>query len=285
MTSLHRRRFGVLAAFATLALVAGDTGALLAQDGPNWQRRQAPTQVRTAPFPATMAVNLPTTETLEAGEFLFEVAHRFNGVIESGSDNFWGLDGGAQMRLALAWAPVDRVMVSLSRSNLDDNLDFGIRGRLFTREGGIPFAVGVAGGIARNTEVPEGTETQLHAAAVVDLALTDRLSLGIVPGIVTNPNVRDPDDENAVFLGGHARLELTDGFSLIGEWVGANDESGADHGSGAFGIELETGGHFFKIVAGNSIRLNPSQAFVGADDPFEAGQLRIGFNIVRLISF
>ncbi len=285
MTSLHPRRLGGLTVLTLLAVLGADAGRIAAQDGPNWQRRQAPTETRTAPFPSTMSVNLPTTETLDAGEFMFEVAHRFNGVIESGSDNFWGLDGGAQMRLALSWAPVDRVMVSLARSNLDDNLDFGVRGRLFTREGALPFALGLAGGVARNSDLPGDAETQLHAAAILDLALTDRLSVGVVPGIVTNPNVRDSDDENAFFLGGHARAELTDGLSLIGEWVSANDESGADHASGAFGIEIETGGHFFKIVAGNSLRLNPTQAFVGADDSFASSNLRIGFNIVRLISF
>lgn len=259
---------------------------LHAQDGPGWQRQAAPTQPRTAVFPSTQSLNLPTTETLEAGELMFEVAHRFNGVIEGGYDSFWGLDGGAQMRLGLSWAPVDRAMVSLTRSNLDDNLDLGLRARLLTREGRIPVAVGLALGIAGNSDVPGDTETtQWHGAAIVDVAFTERLSVGIVPGLVDNPDVRSDGEDTAFFLGVHARMELTDGLSVIGEWVGANDESGAVHDSGAAGVEIEVGGHFFKIVAGNSIRLNPAQAFVGADDPFATDQLRIGFNIVRLISF
>ena len=56
------------------------------------------------------------------------------------------------------------------------------------------------------------------------------------------------------------------------------------HDAGALGIELETGGHFFKIVVTNSIRLNQAQYLAGAFSPFEPGEWRLGFNITRLLT-
>ena len=282
--TLGRLRTGAVA----LAIALLPTAAV-AQDGPQWQRGSGPTQPPVTVFPATQSVNLPTAQTIGAGEWMFEIAHRFQGTIDGGWDTFWGMDGGARMRIALHWAPVSNLMVGVSRSNLDDNLDLGAKARVFARGGGVPVVVGIGGGIAWNTQVPgapDGAETtQLHAEAMIDLGLTDRIAVGIVPGVLTNPNVRSEADDAAIFLGTHGRFEVNDRFSLIGEWVFAAERTPFVHDAGSFGIELETGGHFFKIVAGNSTRLNPGQAYAGSTATFGTRELRLGFNITRLIRF
>jgi hypothetical protein len=69
------------------------------------------------------------------------------------------------------------------------------------------------------------------------------------------------------------------------EWNAGENRGELEHDAGAFGIELETGGHFFKVFLTNSVRLNPSQYLMGTDFPFESSEWRLGFAITRLLSF
>jgi len=48
-------------------------------------------------------------------------------------------------------------------------------------------------------------------------------------------------------------------------------------------LEIETGGHFFKIFLSNSTELNQTQFLSGADKSFDDGDLRLGFMITRLL--
>jgi hypothetical protein len=51
----------------------------------------------------------------------------------------------------------------------------------------------------------------------------------------------------------------------------------------AFGVEIETGGHFFKILVGNNTAINLSQFLAGAGNSFKSGDWHLGFNISRLL--
>ena len=60
---------------------------------------------------------------------------------------------------------------------------------------------------------------------------------------------------------------------------------GQEHDSGTFGVEFQTRGHFFKIVATNQQLLNPTQILGGSRASFALDELRLGFNITRLLPF
>ena len=47
------------------------------------------------------------------------------------------------------------------------------------------------------------------------------------------------------------------------------------------GVELETGGHFFKLLVGNNTNINLSQYIVGSTVPFSLNNLHLGFQITR----
>jgi hypothetical protein len=51
----------------------------------------------------------------------------------------------------------------------------------------------------------------------------------------------------------------------------------------AFGIELETGGHFFKLFVTNNVNINTAQYLAGADKKFGKESIRLGFLITRLL--
>jgi len=282
------KRSILAAAAAAVALVPL---AASAQDRPvRWQRRGQPTEIPVTVFHSTQSANLPTAETLAAGEWLFEISHRF-GLIDSGTGGFYGLDGPVVNRLGLAFAPTDRILVGVVRSNAFDNVELGAKARLIEVGGAIPLMIGVAGGIAWNTQAPEGdpgfadNETQAYGQVLLNALLGGRVALGVVPSWVRNPNPYSTDADNAFAVGVHGQAYLSEAVSLFGEWVMSEAQPGLAHDTGAFGIELETGGHFFKLLVSNSPLMNPSQVLAGAASAVAADRLRFGFNITRILTF
>ncbi|MHB1193560.1 MAG: DUF5777 family beta-barrel protein [Longimicrobiales bacterium] len=275
------------AALALLALPA--TGS--AQERPAGWQRQEPSLPPISVFHSTQSANLPTAETLGRGEWLFEISHRFQPAVSGGADVLWGLDGPVVNRLALAYGVSDRGMVGLVRSNLSDNVELGAKVRL--AEGGrqaVPFTVAAAAGVAWNTELPDvdgfrDNETQAYAQLIVNALPADRLAVGIVPTLLHNPRVGDAGAPSVFVLGLNGQLYVTDQMSFLAEWAIAGEREGLEHDAGSFGIELETGGHFFKLLLGNSTRMNLTQFLAGTPHAFAPDGWRLGFNVTRLLVF
>ncbi len=281
------KKFLLGAAAALLALPS--TGS--AQERPAGWQRQEPSLPPISVFHSTQSANLPTAETLGRGEWLFEISHRFQPPVSAGAAALWGLDGPVVNRLALAYGASDRAMVGLVRSNLSDNVELGAKVRL--AEGGrqaVPFALAAAAGVAWNTELPDvdgfrDNETQAYAQLIVNALPADRLAVGIVPTLLRNPRVADAGPPTVLVLGLNGQLYVTDEMSFLAEWVVAGEREGLEHDAGSFGIELETGGHFFKLLLGNSTRMNPTQFLAGTPHAFAPDGWRLGFNVTRLLVF
>ncbi|HSW31186.1 MAG TPA: DUF5777 family beta-barrel protein [Longimicrobiales bacterium] len=275
----------LVAGVALLALPA--TGS--AQDRPAGWQRQEPSLPPISVFHSTQSANLPTAETLGRGEWLFEISHRFQPAVSAGAAALWGLDGPVVNRLALAYGASDRAMVGVVRSNLSDNVELGAKLRF--AEGGrqaVPFTVAAAAGVAWNTELPDvdgfrDNESQAYAQLIVNALPGDRLAVGIVPTFVRNPRVGDDGAASAFVLGLNGQLYVSDQMSFFAEWAIAEEREGLEHDAGSFGIELETGGHFFKLLLGNSTRMNPAQFLGGTPHAFDPDGWRLGFNVTRLL--
>lgn len=268
-----------------IAVLAGARG-MEAQDPPTWERSSQAVAPPSTVFHATQALNLPTAVTPGGGEFLFEISHRFVPAISSDGTLF-GLDGPVRYRLALGYGIHDRIFVGVTRSNLDDNTEVGTKVRLLETRGGVPLQVALAGGMAWNKEVGglQGGSTQYYAQGIVNAGIAGRAALGLVPTYVANPLVRLDGEDGAFSLGIHGQVYLTDQLSIVGEWAVTEERPTLPHDPGAFSIELETGGHFFRVGVTNSLRLNPAQHFAGAAQPWTGDQLRLAFNITRVLAF
>lgn len=248
-------------------------------------------------FHSTQGANLQTTAMLNQGNFLFEISHRFLPAISDGSSHLWGFDGPVFNRLGFAYQATDRVLIGVLRTNLDDNLEVNAKidvGEL--SDAGLPVRFGLMGGIAWNTDLfevddpvagalQEDNEMQLYAQLLANVLLGDRVAVGVVPTFIRNPRTLDRTAENGVAVGIHGQAYVSDGFSFLGEWIFSESRPGLEHDSGTFGIEIETRGHFFKIVVTNQARMNPTQFLGGTPFPFEADELRVGFNLTRLLPF
>jgi len=222
---------------------------------------------------------------------MFEISHRFLPSFSAGADALWGLDGPVYNRLGLAYAPSDRVMVGLLRSNLDDNLELNAKASLASGGmGGVRYALGVMGGFAVNFGAIEGdgiedNESQYYVQAMINAGVGDRLAVGLVPTGFRNPRIGDAEPVNTFALGVHGQFYATSGLSFLAEWTVTEESVAYGHDAVAFGVEFETRGHSFKIISTNQVRMNPTQYLVGTPFGYSGDDWRLGFNITRLLSF
>lgn len=242
-------------------------------------------------FHSTQTANLQTTETLRAGNLLFEISHRFGVPVAEGLDELFGFDGPSNIRFGLSYAPSDKVLLSLLRTNDEDNLE--LHAKVILAEGGsgsMPFKLGVLGGGAWNSQPVllagvEDNELQFYAQLLANVLMGDRLAVGLVPTFLRNPRLRDVEADNAIALGIQAQWYAAPAVSFLAEWLITEARAGQAYDTGTFGVEFETRGHFFKILFTNQSRINATQVLGGAAVPFEFDQLRVGFNITRLLPF
>ncbi len=258
-----------------------------------WHRREETTTPPITVFHSPQSANLPTAQTLFKGEWQFEISHRFLPPFSAGTNALWGLDGPIYNRLGLSYAPSDVVMLTALRSNLDDNLELGAKWRF--REGhfkAVPYQFAVKGGLASNTATKpadgpgyRNKEAQAYAQLILDALLADRLAVGVVSSYLNNARIADSRTLNEVTVGLNAQLYLARMFSVFTEWNASKSYPGLEHDALSFGLEIETGGHFFKLMASNSDRPNPTQFLGGTPVAFTPHEWRFGFNLTRILRF
>jgi len=271
-----------------ILIVLGVAWAMGQGEQPMWRPGRDTVRLALPLFSSGQAFNLPTTETLQKRNLEFDISHRFFPPVHEG-DALYGLDGPVAMRIGLNGALTDRFLLGTAVSNAANAYDFKLKYRLLEIRGkGLPVAVGLQGGVGWNTAVygrrkGDSRNVQAYGQVIVNTLLGKRLGIGLVPSVLTNADVADSStSERSLAIGGYLRCEVTRGFGLMGEWSPVVNGYRRGHNPAALGIEVNTGGHFFKILLTNSTGLNPSQYLAGSDYRFQGDELRLGFNITRL---
>jgi len=264
-----------------------------------WQRSAAPVTPELQLFHSTHSLNLPTAETHRKGDFEFEISHRFFPAISKGYEDLYGFDGPVNMRIALGYAVTGRMLVTLGRSNSDDNVDFWAKYKAFQIKSDIlPTLIGFRAGVAWNPVRVTRSDGQgnlyvrhrnhkrnfqYYGQLILNAMPHKRIGLGLVPSYLINRDIRDLEREQSFVLGVNAQVYFSRFWSILGEWAATLTDKYGRHNPGAIGIELETGGHFFKVFVTNQTLLNPSQYLAGSEYPFDGDNLRFGFLITRLL--
>lgn len=282
-------RIAVIAAVTGLLLLSGNV--VSAQSATVWKREPTADPGPPAFFRSPQAINLPTATLIGRETFEFEVAHRFFPVIKDGQEVLFGLDGPATIRFGLTYGISDRIAVSLGRSNLDDNLDLSAKALLLeTVQLPLPLAIGLHSGLGWNTRVfglssSDSRSIQYYARIMVNTILIDNLAFGFVPTYLHNADVRSPETVDIVRFGFHVQYYAGRSLSVLAEWDPQVSGDEIRHDPVSWGLELETGGHFFKLIASNATSLNTSQYAAGSDDPAGGRYWHLGFSITRLLKF
>jgi hypothetical protein len=271
-----------------------------------WQRSAPATQPDLQLFHSPHGIDLPTATTLQKWDMEFEISHRFIPTTSSGIEGFYGLDGPVNMRLALGLALSNRMLVTLGRSNYNDNYDLDLKYKfLQIRHERIPTLLAMRIGGAWNTdpqyrEIAERAKSDIHnfqffGQLIINSRIGKKLTIGLVPSYLYNTDIRwgpetdDSEVKDILRLGTHFQFYVSPLWSVLVEWspylAGYKSLPGQENNPLSYGIELETGGHFFKIFLTNSQYLNSSQYLAGADIPVENNDWRFGFMITRLLKF
>ena len=289
-----RTRAWVVAAFCFIPL------GVSAQ--PSWQPSAPPSESPVELLGSVMTANYPTAETLERGDFHYEISHRFHPPIDEGYDANFGFDGPASMRTAVGYGVTDQVMVTLGRSNVLDNLDLQVKYRVWQRQDdALPLALAINGGLAWSTDLPaivdrgrlEADNFQYYAQLVANTLLLDgRLGIGLMPSYLYNSAIFSVDPQYTLTLGTYGQFHLNDAWGVWAEYspvlagyqgVLIPGEVGRSHDSLSLGLSIETGGHIFYIFTTNNTRLNPALYLVGAADEMAFGNMRVAFGITRYL--
>ncbi len=257
------------------------------------------------PFAGWKIVNLPTTRTMSRGDHFFLIGHRFVPAVNAGYDAFFGLDGSGIIFLNFGYAPTDKMLVVLARSNAADNVELWSRYQIAQqqRQGGSPLSIGVQASVNWVTEdgICEdgnlcGDVLKFTAQVPLSREVTDGLGVALVPGLLFNPDEENGGDDPLLTLGLGGRWNFWRNVSVVAEWVPIVTGYTETFTEGTFnrfdswsgGVEIAVGGHVFQIVASNSVGLTTDQYLRGGDldiRDFFDGDFRIGFNIFRILNF
>jgi mono/diheme cytochrome c family protein len=236
----------------------------------------------TPAFFGTRLINLPTTTTPSKGDVLFRVAHRFADPVDTGFDNLFGMDSYANILLSLGYGITDNLAVTIGRTRTYREFELSADWLLAEqgKTAGLPFSATLHGGASLVTD-GSPDEAKLYAAVSLSRQFTRRLSVLVVPAIVTNANHFADNPESTFSLGVGARYMIFNEFSIIAEWVPALAGYKEIESGWGLGIEKRIGGHVFQVFVNNALGLTPAQYLPGGDLRLGDLDLRIGFNIFR----
>ncbi len=263
------------------------------------RKQQVPEQTPLA-FNSWKAVNLPTTRTLEAGNLLFLIAHRFNPKLSDGYDALFGLDGSGIIYLHLGYAVTDRLLVALARSNAADNVELQARYNLMQQGGPADRPIGISL-IATGNWVSEKTPGESRfdsrlfkfaGQASFTRSIANLGGIAFVPGLLVNPAEDVENEDVLITLGMAGRWRFYRNLAIVAEWapivsgftrtITFGNDIRFDTWGG--GLEIGTGGHVFQIILSNSVGLTTDQYLRGGDLDIRDGDLRLGFNIYRILN-
>lgn len=284
------------------ACMLSHVNVINAQDGDdllNMVSEKPKKEFVSATFKTTRLINFHTTEVLGKKSLDFRISHRF-GDFNSGAYNAWGIDGGANIRLALEYCHNARFMFGIGRTSGHKIADGFLKYRLLrqtTEGGGMPISLTLFTSIYHTFERAQidginkyqKVSDRLSYCNQVMIArkFNSRFSLQLTGAMVHFNTVFNLTDKNDCFIvGAVSRFKFTKRQAITLEYGHRLNQYSKDKYYDSFGIgyDLETGGHVFQIHLTNSFGLTEDQYFMYTNTTWQNWGVRLGFNISRVFS-
>jgi hypothetical protein len=300
----------ILTVFSCYFIQAQDDLLKIASEGTTNKKEKV-----TATFKSTKIINAQTNETVHKRTLDFRIAHRFGnfGAASGGGyqGNFFGLYNIADVRIAFEYGITDRLTVGVSNNKKNRNAEGLVKYRLVEqrKDDHMPVAITIFESMVVNTSKDisgefsvmddngEKTNKPLRRFSYVSQLIIARkfsssFSCELVPTYVHRNYVADSEDENGMFsIGVGARLKITRSFAIVGDYFynisKFRDDARSTEGDKIFyqplglGIEIETGGHVFTIMAANSTGIVEKEFITDTRDTWTKGGFKFSFNISR----
>jgi hypothetical protein len=247
-------------------------------------------------FMAPKHINLYTTELLSRGELHYSIMHTF-GEVNTGYQNLWGIDNGANVRFYFDYGITDRTNLAFSRTSQDKLLLFTGRTRLLNQMSGEGSPVSV------NANVSLGINTSDLSFLTDSYSFTDRLNYTLSASVARKFNdklsvlvspiyahfsrtgfeisLEDPTAQNYISLAGGLRYNVRARTAFTFQSVvPVNNENLTPNF--AVGLDVETGGHVFQMFFSTTRALNEPYLIAAENGSFLDQRFRFGFNVNRL---
>lgn len=235
-------------------------------------------------FSQKMAV-LQTVESISQQEMLFSIMHVF-GPLNTGIQEFWGMDVYANIRLGLEYGITDDLSLGIGRSKLDKSVDLRTKYRWLKQmeSGSVPVSVAFIANTAIDTreridDPAFGDRLSFMGSALVARKFSDRFSAQVSPTLTHFNLVRADQENTAISLGFVTRFRYAPnraiGLEASPVLAGANSGSVMHY---AVNYEMETGGHVFQLFVSVGDGLSEQYVITRSIDR----NLRFGFNVNRI---
>lgn len=265
-------------------------------------------------FPGLTVGSLQTAQTVSKGTFSYRIAHRWLGRVDSGFDQFFGLDAGAHMLTELSFAISNGFTITLGRSGSNATYEFYGKWQLFreTAHSTASFSAALLGGVdwlaLKQISDPNAPGQLLsrtnserfawYGQLIVSKQLSRKVTILFSPGILLNGNVAVANEDPIFTIGLAGKVQFGRRVSVFVEISpilsglntalpvgGAATNNGQPTVYDAFtvGLEHSVCGHVFHVYITNSLGLTPSQVMSGGNLNAGNGEFRLGFNIYRAL--
>ncbi len=243
-------------------------------------------------FLSTRLAGTSTVTMMEKGDLNFMIMHNF-GEISTGIDNFYGIDGGANVRLAFDYGLTDKINIGIGRTSVDDNVDFTAKIALLQQmeSDKIPVSIVLKGNLGITTEksydISFTERLNFLTSLMIARKFSKTLSVQVSPMFShfnTMFPVANEEVYNSIFgLGINSRFKMDERNSISLEFlpVIGNSNSGVKNHI-AIVYEKETGGHIFQVFLMSGRMFTEQHLLANNQIDFFNGDFRIGFNINRV---
>ena len=285
-----------------LALIASSTiaSAQSPDDLLNMVAEKPKKEFVSATFKTTRLINFHTVEVLSRRSLDFRISHRF-GDFKSGAYNAWGIDGGANIRLALEYCHGSRLMFGVGRTSGKKIADGFLKYRLLkqtTKDGGMPISLTLFTSVYHTfmqNVLIDGENKYKNVSdrlsychqIMIGRKFSSRFSFQLTGAMVHVNLVDKISDKNDCFIiGGVTRFKFAQRQAITLEYGYRLNKYSKEKYYDSFGIgyDLETGGHVFQVHLTNSFGLTEDQYFMYTNTSWNNWGIRLGFNISRVFS-
>lgn len=257
--------------------------------------------ISVATFKGTRLINFHTLEVPGKRTLDFRISHRF-GPINSGIYDFFGLDGGASIRIGFDYSYDGRLCVGFGRTSYEKMLDGFIKYRLLRQHepGGMPVSVTLfTSAFATMQKDPDKdvngfdkyelftSRLSFVHQIIIARKFSPRFSLQIAPVMIHYNLAERISDRNDVYvLTAATRIKFTKRMALTVEygWRPFQYTRTQYYDSLGVGVDIETGGHVFQFFVTNSLGLVENQFLARTNTKWSDAGIRLGFNISRVFT-
>jgi hypothetical protein len=246
-------------------------------------------------FLAGSIAGLSTVTALPQNNMNSMVTHSF-GLVSGGIEDFYGLDGGASVRLGIDYGVTDKLDIGIGRTgSTEDVVDLRAKYVILEqlKSDKVPVQIAIKGDLGISTQKErrfDYTFTErlnYFTSVMVARKFNDKLSLQVAP-MVSHFNTVVKEQNNGklyntiVGLGIAGRYKLNDRNALAFEYLpvlGNRNPNTKDHVAVSF--EIDTGGHVFQLFFMNGQWFTEQHLLARTDTNILNLDFRFGFNINR----